>query len=187
MLITRSIVLFALCFTATNAFRRHWCRRQPTLVCDFRPTAGNQANGRVIFRSTWIRRRCRVHITASFSGLTPNTRQGWHIHAYGDIGANDGSSTGGHFTSPRNSRRFRKHGSLGSRRRHWGDLGNLVVDVHGRARVNRIDHVIRMKGILGRGMIIHALVDQGPKAQPSGAAGKRVGQCVIGFANPKKI
>ncbi len=184
---TRLFILFALLFASANAYRRHFCLRQPTLVCNFRPTAGNHASGRVVFRPTWRRRRCRVHITATFTGLTPNTRQGWHIHAYGDTAAADGTATGGHFTSPRNTRRFRNHGLPGSRRRHWGDLGNLVVDASGRAAVDKTDKMIRLRGILGRGMIIHALVDQGPDAQPTGAAGKRVAQCVIGYANPARV
>lgn len=130
-----------------------------------------------------------MHVSAAFAGLTPNTRQGWHIHTFGDTGTSDGKSTGGHFASPwrKVGQSNTKHGYPGSKIRHWGDLGNLVVDSSGRAWISRFDNMLKIEYIVGRGMIIHAFEDKGPGAQPSGSAGKRVAQCVIGYANPEMI
>lgn len=65
-----------------------------------------------------------------------------------------------------------------------GDLGNLQSDDSGVAMYDRLDDVLSMDGILGRGVTIHALSDKGPDFQPTGDAGSRVATCVIGYANP---
>ena len=93
----------------------------------------------------------------------------------------NGKSTGGHFTNPRLEKT--RHGLPDKPLRHWGDLGNLEVRSDGFARVRLIDDQITLQGILGRGMIIHATQDKG--TQPSGDAGTRMAQCVIGYRNPK--
>lgn len=165
--------------------RWYYCYQQSPLVCNFQPTKGNNAKGRVTFRTVWIHGRCLTHVRAKISGLTPNTKQGWHIHKYGDIVAESGASTGGHFSTP--SGRQLRHGLPNDRERHWGDLGNLNVRNDGMAWVSMFDRVIRLNDIIGRGMIIHASEDQGSSQQPSGASGPRVAQCVIGIANPKNL
>lgn len=179
-------VCFLILASLVDASWYRW-RGQP-LVCNFRPTKTNSARGRVVFWNVFHYRsyRCRVYISATFSGLTPNTKLGWHIHKYGDTGEEDGTGTGGHFVSPRNSK-WRFHALPRNPRRHWGDLGNLYVTPNGTAAFKGIDNTIRLRGIIGRGMIIHARVDQGLSEQPSGAAGPRVAQCVIGIANPQKL
>lgn len=68
--------------------------------------------------------------------------------------------------------------------RHWGDFGNLHADKSGNARYDRVDSVITLRGIVGRGITVHAENDKGASAQPSGGAGARIAFCVIGFANP---
>ena len=163
----------------------HYCDRRRTLVCNFRPTEGNTARGRATFQYAWVRGRCLVQVKGKFSELTPNTQQGWHIHKYGDIDSENGSAAGGHFSAPRG--RERPHGLPNDSKRHWGDLGNLRVNAEGEASVSQFDSVITLNGILGRGMIIHALRDQGSSQQPSGASGTRVAQCVIGIAKPEKM
>ncbi len=187
MVAARTVVALALLVALARGYDPRWCATHPALVCDFQPTAGHGARGRAVFRPAMVGRLCRVHILANFTGLTPSTRQGWHIHRYGDMAAADGTATGGHFTSPRDRPWYSRHGLPTSRRRHWGDLGNLRVDARGRAAVDMHDALVRIDGIIGRGMIVHALVDQGPDAQPTGASGARVAQCVIGIANPTKI
>ena len=179
----RTIVAIALLFVVVAG--RKSCRRQTPLVCNFRPTAGNTARGRVVFTPKMVNGKCRVRVRARFSGLTRNTLQGWHIHESGDISSPDGSATGGHFTSPNGDSRFAKHGFRKNTFRHWGDLGNLHVRSNGRARVSFNDPVIHLGGILGRGMIIHASKDNGPSAQPSGDSGARVAQCRIVKLRPR--
>jgi Cu/Zn superoxide dismutase len=65
------------------------------------------------------------------------------------------------------------------RRTHEGDLGNLQPDATGAVTLN-LDSRISTRLILGRGLIVHALRDQGASAQPVGSSGARLGQCVLG-------
>jgi len=67
--------------------------------------------------------------------------------------------------------------------RHQGDLGNIEVNDYGVGNVWISDVVVSLKSsdanyIGGRGMVLHALEDQ-PNTQPTGAAGARVGCCII--------
>lgn len=107
---------------------------------------------------------------------------GFHIHTYGDVRTDDGLSTGGHFTSPNGG--TMPHGAPNDLKRHWGDFGNLTAWKKGNAIYQRGDNVIKISGIVGRSMVIHALGDKGASAQPSGDAGSRQASCVIGYANP---
>lgn len=158
----------------------------PSLTCSFRPTSGNTVEGTVLFtteasRTGWLFRTCFVRITANIRNLSPGPH-GFHIHEYGDVRSSDGSAAGDHFPNPFGV--STPHGFPESFRRHWGDFGSLNANSSGIATYSRLDSVITIPGIVGRGMIIHALPDQGPAEQPSGASGARQAQCVIGFANP---
>lgn len=162
------------------------CLSHSHLTCQFSPTSKNSVIGRVHFQPVFrtyrgnSRTRCLVRIRAVVRNLSPGLH-GFHIHQFGDIRSNDGSSTGGHFSNP--TGRDIPHGFPNSRRRHWGDFGSLNAGSDGIAIYNRVDRVIRLGGIVGRGMVIHALEDLGPDAQPSGGAGSRQAHCVIGYAN----
>lgn len=162
------------------------CLGQLRLVCIFSATTGNTGRGRVIFSPIWRPDRtfnkCLVGIEGSFFNLSTG-RHGFHIHTYGDLTASDGTSTGGHFTNPRGT--DIAHGYPRSPVRHWGDFANLVADADGKATYSRVDTMITLRGIVGRGMIIHELRDMGPEFQPTGSAGSRQAACVIGFANPE--
>lgn len=76
------------------------------------------------------------------------------------------------------------HGLPNDRIRHWGDFGSALADAQGFVKYRRTDRVVSFEGIVGRGMIVHALEDLGSEAQPTGGAGPRQAQCVIGYANP---
>lgn len=115
------------------------------------------------------------------SNLAPG-RHGMHIHTYGDIRLPDGGSTGGHFTNPAGD--DTPHGFSANSLRHWGDLDNIYVNGEGKGVYNRVDTLITLEGIIGRGVTVHAEADKGPKFQPSGGSGARIATCVIGFANP---
>lgn len=162
------------------------CRRMPVLICSFRPTLGNTVEGNVSFvpefrKIRGFSRTCFVRITANIRNLSPGLH-GFHIHEYGDVRSSDGSATADHFLNPSGTPIL--HGFPKDLKRHWGDFGNLVAGRSGVARYSRLDTVITIPGIVGRGMILHALPDQGPSEQPTGASGARQAQCVIGFANP---
>lgn len=104
---------------------------------------------------------------------------------YGDLSADNGISTGPHFLNPRGIPV--QHGFSDEAVRHWGDLDNLIAGDDGMATYNRVDRIIRLGGILGRGVTIHAEEDRGAEFQPTGNAGARVAVCTIGFANPNSL
>lgn len=167
---------------------RSACLSQPRLICTLTPTTGNTVRGRVIFSPVWRTgrpvRKCLVRVAASVSGLSPGGH-GFHIHTYGDLTTRDGTSAGGHFTTPGGAEV--PHGFPFSAVRHWGDFGSVVADADGKASYTRVDKIISFRGIVGRGMIVHELRDMGPDFQPTGGAGARQAACVIGFANPELL
>lgn len=163
------------------------CLSQGTLVCNFSGTSGNSIHGYVLFRPVFRPRRapfnrCRVLISARVNGLSPGPH-GFHVHTYGDERSQDGSSTGGHFLGPGNVNY--SHGYPRDFVRHWGDFGNIIANSNGLGRYRRVDRLITLYDIMGRGMVIHANRDVGSESQPSGDSGPRQATCVIGLANPE--
>ena len=142
------------------------------------PTSGNVASGMV----TFVQERADVLITVHVTGLKPDSVHAWHIHEYGDISGLDGKATGGHYNPEGHP-----HALPSDRDRHAGDLGNLTADASGQAhkvvRVRNITIGSTRNPIIGRGVIIHAKIDDG--GQPTGNAGGRIAQGVIGIAKPK--
>lgn len=98
-----------------------------------------------------------------------------HIHEKGDCSATDGSSAGGHWNPT-----SEKHGKWEHGEFHMGDIGNLVADKDGTARlVFKTDNWCLgcgddTKNIIGKSIIIHADKDDF-HSQPTGNAGGRVG------------
>ena len=143
-------------------------------VCVLKPTEGNDVKGTITFTKTGS----GIQVVADVEGLTPG-KHGFHVHEFGDITGLDGKTTGGHF-NPEGM----KHGAPGDKERHVGDLGNLVAGPDGKAHYERVDQVISLSGdhsIIGRAIIVHAGEDD-LKSQPTGAAGARVAEGVIGIA-----
>lgn len=138
------------------------------------PTEGNQVSGSVKFRQT----EDKVTIAVNLAGLQPNSVHAWHIHEFGDASSLDGKAMGGHY-NPEGM----PHGLPNNPERHAGDLGNLKADSRGEVikeiNVNNITINGPKNPILGRGMIIHAETDDG--GQPTGNAGSRIAQGVIGL------
>lgn len=138
------------------------------------PTEGYAATGVVTFTNV----AGVYEIEAVLTGLQPG-EHGFHIHEYGDCSAPDATSAGGHF-NPDDS----MHGSPDDAVRHVGDLGNVVADSTGEARLEASDMHISFRGehsIIGRAVVLHAGADDFT-SQPSGAAGPRVACGVIGIA-----
>ncbi len=144
-----------------------------TAVAILTPTEGNQVTGRVKFTQS----ENSVMITAKIQGLQPGAVHGWHIHEFGDLSSLDGKAMGGHYNPD-----SRVHGLPNSPKRHAGDLGNLKADSLGEAiKELRVDNITingSKNPILGRGLILHAESDDG--GQPTGNAGSRIAQGVIG-------
>ena len=139
-------------------------------------TAGNKCQGTV----TFIQDGSKVKVVADIEGLAPGQKHAIHIHQFGDSSAPDGMSAGGHYNPEGHS-----HALPESEKRHAGDLGNLSADATGKAHYEITVENISVAGlvnpIVGRGVIVHAKVDDG--GQPVGNAGPRIACGVIGIAN----
>lgn len=145
------------------------------------PTKGNEARGVVTFEPL---EKDEVRISVRLSGLKPNAKHAMHVHEFGDISSDDGSSAGGHFNPT-----GKAHGLPDNDERHVGDFGNLETDADGNANhVLTVRELALVKGenaIIGRALIVHAGEDKG--TQPSGDAGDRIAQGVIAIANPASM
>jgi Cu-Zn family superoxide dismutase len=145
-------------------------------VAVLHPTSGNKAHGKVVFTQDGE----SVKIVADVEGLTPGQKHAIHIHQFGDCSSPDGMSAGGHY-NPENH----PHALPEKDMRHAGDLGNLEADAQGKAHyeltVKNVSVAGTVNPIIGRGVIVHAKVDDG--GQPVGNAGGRIACGVIGVAN----
>lgn len=153
----------------------------PTLAAVLMPTKGNKARGVVTFEPLADH---KVRVTARVSGLNPDSKHAIHIHEYGDVSSEDGTSAGGHFNPA-----GKAHGLPDSEERHVGDFGNLEADADGNANhVLTLENLSLVEGdhaIIGRAVIVHAGEDKG--TQPTGDAGDRIAQGVIAVANPDSM
>lgn len=143
-------------------------------------TAGNRVSGKVQFDEA---ADGKLKVIADLEGLLPNQQHGFHIHQFGDCTAADGASAGDHY-NPAGT----PHGLPATQPRHAGDLGNLQADASGKAHYEITVDTISVAGskppIVGRAVIVHEKADTG--AQPTGAAGSRLGCGVIGIAKPSR-
>lgn len=139
------------------------------------PTEGQKARGLIRF----VKTDRGIRIVGEVSGLTPNSKHGFHIHEFGDLRSTDGTSLGGHYNPAGHA-----HGLTHERSRHAGDLGNLEANAAGVAKVDREFIGFSLDGhqapILGRGLVVHEKADDG--GQPTGNAGGRIAVGVIGAA-----
>lgn len=148
-------------------------------VAVLHPTEGNDVLGIVTFTKV----ADGVEVVADVSGLTPG-KHGFHIHEFGDCGATDATSAGGHF-NPLGM----PHGAPTDAKRHLGDLGNLIADSLGQAHYEWTDTLLVLNGansIIGRAVIVHAGEDD-LVSQPTGNAGPRVACGVIGIAKAEGV
>jgi Cu-Zn family superoxide dismutase len=143
-------------------------------ICVMTPTEGSEVKGLITFTQT----DGGILIEADIEGLSEGNH-GFHIHEWGDISKSDGTAAGGHF-NPDDA----DHAGPGDAVRHAGDLGNITADSDGKAHYNQVDSLISFIGkhnIIGRSVIIHVGEDD-LVSQPTGDAGGRVAQGVIGVA-----
>lgn len=140
-------------------------------VAQMKPTEGNTVSGVVYFEPTSE----GVLVRATIMGLEPGSVHGFHIHEKGDCSAPDATSAGGHYAPEGNA-----HGLPPSEDRHAGDMGNIVADDEGAAKVERAFDTFSLEGdtsVVGLAVIVHAQEDQG--TQPTGEAGARLACGVI--------
>lgn len=143
------------------------------------PTAGNTAHG-------WVRFSARpngVRVHAVIEGLAPDGVHAFHVHEWGDVSSADGTACGGHYNPEGHH-----HAGPDTPERHAGDLGNLRADATGRAEyVIEVDNLTiagPRNPVIGRSVIVHAGVDD-YATQPTGNAGARIAQGVVGVAKPE--
>jgi superoxide dismutase, Cu-Zn family len=118
-----------------------------------------------------------VRVTGEIRGLEPGPR-GFHVHEHGDCSAEDAMSAGGHF-NPTDA----PHGAPHGDQHHVGDMGNVVADDEGVARIDEVFQFLTLEEgqpntIVGRSVIVHADEDD-LESQPTGDAGARLGCGVI--------
>lgn len=148
-------------------------QKEATAVAQLQPRSGSKVSGNLKFTQIGD----LVRITGEVTGHTKGPKA-MHIHEKGDCSAADGMSTGGHFNPTRS-----KHGGPYDPVKHAGDLGNIVFNANGVAKVNFTVGDIAVSrsapnGIIGRAVIVHAAADD-LKTDPTGNAGGRVACGVI--------
>src|SRR5881628_4148201 len=151
------------------------CAAVKQAIAVLHATAGNKCHGTVRFTQEGD----SVKVVADIEGLNPGQKHAIHVHQFGDCTASDGMSAGGHYNPEGH-----QHGLPEAEKRHAGDLGNLTADNDGKAHYEITVKNITVAGtknpIVGRGVIVHAKVDDG--GQPVGNAGARIACGVIGVA-----
>lgn len=143
-------------------------------VAVLKGTKGNEGiSGVVHFREV----AGGVEIEAHVNGLKPG-KHGFHIHEFGDMTADDGTSMGSHFNPAGHV-----HADATAQQRHVGDLGNIEANASGHAMYKRVDTMVKLSGehsVIGRGVVVHADPDD-LTTQPTGNAGGRIAVGVIGI------
>jgi Cu-Zn family superoxide dismutase len=145
--------------------------------------AGNEGIwGTVTFQMVDGLMKVMANITGGTTTMTSG-QHALHVHQYGDLSMANGTSAGGHWNPY-----GRYHGEPTADWKHAGDMGNVtVVD-------NAIIHIdaytqLTFQGIgsiIGRGVVLHALRDDGNPTNSStsvGDAGGRIARGVIGISN----
>ncbi len=122
-----------------------------------------------------------IKFMAEVKGLKPGAVHGFHIHETGKCEGPDFKSAGEHFNPKKID-----HGGPASHARHMGDLGNLVANKDG---VAKVDVVLKdltneeIDSLIGKSVVIHSKADDF-STQPSGDSGDRV---ACGVINKLKI
>merc|ERR1712083_518444 len=123
-----------------------------------------------------------VRVTGEVTGLEPG-KHGFHIHEFGDY-TNGCTSAGGHYNPDKVD-----HAGPDDEKRHAGDLGNIVADSDGVAKVDIADKRVTLIGersVFGRTIVVHAGEDDLGRgghelSLTTGNAGARAACGVIGI------
>jgi len=136
-------------------------------------------------------------VTFHLRGFSAGTRNGVHIHTYGD--ATEGCTSSCDHFNPAGTGQL--HGSqyLYGKSRHVGDLcNNITADWNGCVDYQYSDDLVSLWGsntVIGRMVVIHGSMDdlgayrdepskRGEGSRTTGNAGERIACAVIGLAKP---
>ncbi|WP_354683741.1 superoxide dismutase family protein [Cupriavidus necator] len=137
------------------------------------PKSGTNTAGTVTFQQ----QPGGVMMTASITGLPPNSVHGFHVHEKGDCSAPDAMSAGGHFNPT-----GKPHGQMTMPDHHAGDMNNLTADASGNVRVSMLLPDLSVgtgaNSVIGRAVVVHKDPDD-YKTQPTGNAGGRIACGVV--------
>jgi len=137
------------------------------------PKSGTSTGGTVTFQQ----QSGGVMMTASVTGLPPNSTHGFHVHEKGDCSAPDAMSAGGHFNPA-----GKPHGQIDMPDHHAGDMNNLVADASGNAKASYLLPGVTLdsgpNSLIGRAVVVHKDPDD-YKTQPTGNSGARVACGVV--------
>jgi Cu-Zn family superoxide dismutase len=141
-----------------------------TMTIALNAKSGSNVSGNIIFTEE----NGAVKMVATINGAEPG-EHAIHIHESSDCSSPDGKSTGGHWNPT-----AQPHGKWGIETGyHKGDIGNFTADENGKATIEFstdewcIGCDDETKNILGKGVIVHAGVDDFT-TQPTGDAGGRI-------------
>ncbi len=140
-------------------------------------TLESRSGSTVTGTATFTQKNGRIFARVVVKGLTPG-QHAIHVHEKGDCSAPDAASAGGHWNPSSEN-----HGQWGHPPFHHGDIGNLVANAKGTAKLSlESDRWTIGDGqpidILGHAVIVHAKADDFT-TQPTGNAGGRVACGVI--------
>ncbi len=171
----RHAFMLVACITCGAALAAEPQGETPNAVVELQPTQGNSVSGTL----TLVSMQSGVRITGTVQGLTPNSEQGFHVHAKGDCSAPDASSAGDHFNPTSQPHGNPKSASA----HHLGDMMNLRADAKGVAQVDvSVEgaglHTGRPNDLFGKSIVVHQKADD-YSTQPSGNSGNRVACGVI--------
>jgi len=182
------------------ALDRARCVGLPALASTLLGTAAHGAvRGTVHLTPDWMTTdggvtACVTRVAANVTGLPPASVHGFHIHTFGDAGTRDGKSAGGHFDYnptmthglPLAAAEAVAATAAGHKPvRHEGDMGNVRAAADGGVFFSRLYPLVVLEHVLGRSIILHQAPDDG--GQPTGNAGARVAQGVIGYKLVPKV
>lgn len=152
--------------------------RTPAAMANLSGSPGSQASGSIQFEQ----RGDRVLVDARISGLTPGPH-GVHIHQKGNCTAANGSSAGPHFNPTADI-----HGGPADAHHHAGDLGNVVADASGVARLHLelagIGLDAETTSVIGRSVLVGLRADD-LVTQPDGGSGPPAACGLIGKSTDK--
>ncbi len=121
-----------------------------------------------------------IQITGTITGLSANSLHGFHFHENGDCSDNEALKAGGHFNPDKSHTHGKSIASTEYSKQHAGDLGNILSDENGEAKIDITIKVPSLTlndenkySLLNRSLVVHQDKDD-EKSAPAGNAGKRI-------------